>query len=154
MQHIPLTKGAYAIVDDESLALISPYRWRLNDKGYAVANTRRADGHRTVISMHRLVMGLSIGGPEVDHKNRDRLDNRRANLRICEFGGNQRNRGIPKSNKSGLKGVSWHRGAWVAQIKVNYRCLHLGRYPTKEEAHEVYCLWADMAHGDFANHGA
>ncbi|WP_223996484.1 HNH endonuclease [Burkholderia gladioli] len=153
MRRIQLTKGASAIIDDDCVALLSRFSWRLNSYGYAITNIAREDGSRTAIAMHRMIVGRDIGDLQVDHINGDRLDNRRANLRLCSFTENTRNRGMHKNNKSGFKGIYAKRSRWVAAIKLNYRRIYLGAYPTPEEAHEVYCLWADMLHGEFANYG-
>ncbi|WP_414143526.1 HNH endonuclease [Burkholderia cepacia] len=108
--------------------------------------------------MHRLIAGLGPTDSDrriVDHRNRDRLDNRRANLRICDKSQNGCNRVKTRHNTSGLKGVSYHRasGRWRAAIGYRGKARYLGIYPDPESAHEVYCLAADMLHGSFANYG-
>ena len=50
------------------------------------------------------------------------------------------NRRLFKSNRSGYKGVSWHKrvNKWVAQIRIDGHKKHLGYFDTPELAHEVY----------------
>jgi len=67
---------------------------------------------------------------DVDHINRKKDDNRWCNLRHVSRRCNMRNTGLQKNNKSGVKGVCWHRnkGKWAVQIKVNGKMIHLGCY--------------------------
>ena len=86
------------------------------------------------------------------HISSDRSDNREANLREADRSQNMRNRGATKRNSTGLKGVCWDAGKrkWLAQIKVDGRNKHLGRYDTPEEAHAAYIQAAMREHGEFA----
>ena len=79
------------------------------------------------IYMHRLINKPSVGF-EIDHINRNKLDNRKENLRIVTRSQNQMNRVIQKNNTSGYKGITWNqkRKKWQAQIMVNYKCIILG----------------------------
>lgn len=155
MKTIPLTKGAIAVVDDEDYSRLSIFKWYLNSRGYAVTTIRSPDGSRHDQGMHRAVMGLGKGdAQEVDHRNVDKLDNRRSNLRVCERGENTRNIHTHRDNECGLKGV-WQdkrRGTWHASIMVERKKRYLGRFLTPELAHEFYCLAADMLHGEFARY--
>ena len=85
---IPLIDGrdgsvvGHTLIDDAD-ARLADFTWRLGRTGYAV---RWRDGG--TIYLHREVLGLERGdGLEADHVNRDRLDNRRANLRAALGGG-------------------------------------------------------------------
>ncbi len=84
----------HAMIDSIDVAL-SRWRWCLS-RGYAVRGVRARGGHR-LISLHRQILGLTFGdGVEVDHINRNKLDNRRSNLRIVTHGGNMQIRGLIK----------------------------------------------------------
>lgn len=78
----------------------------------------------------------------IDHKNCVRSDNRIENLRDITREANMQNvKSAPRSNKSsGLLGASWHKAAgdWRANIAVNGKKRHLGRFDTAEEAHAAY----------------
>lgn len=81
-------------------------------------------------------MGLKPGDPfDVDHINGDKLDNRKANLRICTRQQNLQNR-LKITGTSKYRGVSWdpERQMFRAQATINYRNHFLGRYATEEEA--------------------
>lgn len=73
---------------------------------------------------------------EVDHKNRNKLDNSIKNLREVSRQCNKRNCGNPSTNTSGVKGVSWHKASqkWRAYIKVNNIQKEIGRHSDFLEA--------------------
>lgn len=73
---------------------------------------------------------------EVDHKNRNKSDNRISNLRLATSSQNHINTGLPRHNTSGAKGVFWHRKArkWQAQIQVDGSMIYLGLHRSKTAA--------------------
>lgn len=78
-------------------------------------------------------------GKFVDHLNLNRTDNRIANLRLATNSENMRNRDVPKNNTSGIKGV-WFHGQlkkWIAEIKIDYKKIHLGVFVEKEDARKA-----------------
>lgn len=87
----------------------------------------------------------------IDHKNKDRDDNRFENLRKATNSQNQAN-AFWSTNTSGFKGVSWQpsRGKWIAMITVNNQKRNLGRYNTRVEAAKAYQRAAIEAWGEFA----
>lgn len=101
--------------------------------------------------IHREIAGAKEG-EQVDHINGDRLDNRRANLRIATQSQNNANQGLRADNKSGVKGVHFckTRLRWVAQIKVNKKAILLGRYQTEAEAIAARLAGEQKYQGAFA----
>lgn len=93
MREIPLYGGAIAIIDDVDYENVSRYHWILHD-GYAQSR----QGKNT-IHMGRLILNCPVG-MEVDHINHDKLDNRRANLRIVTRSQNCANRRLFKNATS------------------------------------------------------
>ena len=75
---------------------------------------------------------------QVDHKNGVRADNRIANLRATDAGGNAQNLSKRRENTSGYIGAFRHRGRWRAQIKCNNKQHFLGVFDSPEEAHVAY----------------
>lgn len=154
MKYVALSQGQRAIVDDEMFDEISKFNWTFQkakkDDGYAFRRPT-VNGKRVLILMHREIMKPG-DGLEVDHINRNKLDNRKENLRICSTEENLRNRGTQKNNKSGYRGVSWNRNAkkWHAQISIGHRRTHLGYFPDKFEAIGVYNQMAVRYYGPFA----
>lgn len=89
---------------------------------------------------------------QVDHKNRNSLDNRWSNLRLATHGQNQANRGPQKNNTSGLKGVIYiaSRKRWRAQIAFGGRTKCIGYAQSKEDAYALYLRAAAIHHDDFS----
>lgn len=158
MREIPLTRGFMALVDDEDFDELSKHKWHIDANGYAVRTQHTAPrpNRKTIaLRMHRVLMGLdNADGRRVDHKDGNRLNNQRANLRICTGEENTRNQRIRKDNRTGFKGVVKATGGfWRAQIHVNKKRFDLGLFESPEEAHGAYCKAALEKHGEFANFG-
>lgn len=73
---------------------------------------------------------------DIDHINRDKSDNRIANLREATRSENQRNHPLSVTNTSGHKGVRMNkrRGVWVAYIRINTKQTHLGSFASLGDA--------------------
>lgn len=150
MGKIVLKSGDIVLIDDTDQRLVDGVGGWFKDKdGYAIAD-KIIKGRRKIIKMHRLIMNTPFG-METDHKNGNRLDNRRNNLRVCTHSENQRNRPNPnRNNKSGYKGVYWHEDRWIARIWFNSESIYLGRHTNKIKAARAYNEAALKYHGDFA----
>ena len=156
MKRIPLTKGHYALVDDQDYALVSRYNWcaatKKNYTAYAVRSTRKAiEGVRKTQQMHRLIMGVTDPTVKIDHKDGNGLNNRRENLRKATSAQNQFNRRVPTTNTSGCVGVVWHkrRKRWRAQISGNRQYMFLGDFKSKSQAARARALAVSKYHGEF-----
>lgn len=147
-RHIALTQGKYTVIDEKDFDEVSRFKWCF-DGLYATRNCE-IGGKRTMQRLHLFLMGPA-DGMEVDHRDLDRLNNRRSNLRCATRGQNGCNRGIHKNNKSGHKGVILCKrtGRWIAGIVVNKSRKHLGTYDSPEEAHAAYVSAAKELHGEF-----
>lgn len=129
MRLIQLTQNKYAKVDDQDFDFLSQWKWQYNG-GYAIHSSRT-----NRLSMHLLLL-QAPEGKEIDHINRDKLDNRRSNLRIVTRNENQWNRGLSRNNRSGIKGVSFIQKCkkWYASIWYESKCYNLGLYENLEDA--------------------
>jgi len=153
MKEIPLTRGYFALVDDEDYPYLSQFKWHASVEkvGYvrAVRKLPTLNGKRGKMFMHRELMG-SPANLFVDHKDGDALNKCKSNLRICDQAQNSRNRSKSKNNTTGYCGVSRHGKKFQASITINSDRLYLGMYDT--------CVWAAIAydqaaiecHGEFA----
>ena len=160
MKTIPLTKGLFAIVDDADYEALTVYKWHAHEGGkhfYAArVEYHRVEGRtkRMRVWMHRaLCLGLTAERPFADHRDGNTLDNRRHNLRPANKSGNAANR--PKDtmvSSSPHKGVSWDtaRNKWHAQIHVDGKSIHIGRFKDECDAATAYNFAAEAAFGDFA----
>jgi hypothetical protein len=147
---IPLRKRsgmvvAHTMVSEED-GHLAVFRWYRTGNGYAA---RCRNG--TVLLMHRAIMNASRG-VGVDHVNRDRLDNRRCNLRFASHFQQAYNSNISRKNTSGYKGVSFRKydRRWVAEIRCGARDYFFGMYSSPEEAAIAYDLAALALHREFA----
>jgi len=120
--------------------------------GYACRKipARFNGGKRSQVCLHRLLLGIKDPKVIVDHKDRDKMNNRIGNLRVCVPGGNQRNRGANRRNKSGFKGVIQYRGKWRSSICIDRKITHLGTFDAPEDAAIAYDTEAKLRHGEFA----
>ena len=110
----------WALVDPGDGPIVLRHRWFLDSYGYAVANVV-VDGDRRMMFMHRLLV-TPPANLITDHRNRDKLDNRRANLRAVTHAQNMMNVGPNRGSSSAYRGVSWHsqRRKWVASFRGRY----------------------------------
>ena len=115
--------------DKEDYGIVSNYCWHLSVDGYVTSNTPTG-----LIKLHRLL--LDFPKDPVDHKDRNKLNNRRENLRIVSNRQNALNSSVNKNNTSGTTGVYFDksRNKWVAVIKTYGKTIHLGRFVQKEDA--------------------
>jgi hypothetical protein len=126
MAILKLFGGQDCLVDDQDFDFLSQWTWRLHRMGYA---TRGA--YKIRFYMHRVIIGAKPG-EIVDHINRNKLDNRRSNLRIVDTFEHSRNR----TNGYFLNlpdGVTFHpknSKKFVARFRLKY----LGSFPTTTAA--------------------
>lgn len=132
----------YFLIDTTDVELIKAHRW-YRTSGYVGAQIYNKE-----VRLHRFLMGP---GPAemIDHRNGNKFDNRRENLRLCgrvQNGGNMTK--LPSTNRSGFIGVHFNKsvGKWIAQC----RRKHLGCFRTPEEAAEAYDAAAKEEYGEFA----
>lgn len=99
------------------------------------------------------VLGRDLSRKElVDHINRDRLDNRRANLRLASDLESARNTAPWAAGKSKFKGVFWHsqNKYWHAAITHERQYIHLGCFNSELDAAVAYDQAAIQLFDDFA----
>ncbi len=134
--------NTFALVDDEDFEWLNHFSWTLNKKGYAKAN----------ITMHRALM-LAPKDKQVDHKDWNKLNNQKSNLRLCTNAQNQQHSARGKKNKLGFKGINKSRNLtnpYVARITVNKVRKIIGHYKTPYDAARAYNKAATRYFGEFA----
>jgi hypothetical protein len=151
MKEIKLSQGLFALVDDEDFEPMLEHYWHAVNGGsgnkYA-ARKVRVDGKTQVIFMHK-VLARTPPGMLTDHINGNTLDNRKANLRMCNRWENARNRRVHKNSKHGFKGVHAAGNRFQAVIRVDRKLMHLGTFKTAGEAALKYNEAARELFGDF-----
>jgi hypothetical protein len=112
---------AKAIIDTEDIDKCNVYKWSLHSEGYAYGRNK----NNNKILLHNLIIN---NNPKaiIDHKNHNKLDNRKYNLRICNYSENNMNSAIPSNNTSGTKGISYNKRdkVWEAYVSKNGKRLH------------------------------
>lgn len=153
MKQIDLSGGYVTQVDDEDFEKLNKYKWCVSScckTNYAV---RRQD-NGIMTSMHREIIGVDNipVGYEIDHVDRNGLNNQKINLRIASKSQQQANI-LPYSGcSSELKGVCWFtpKGKWRARIVYKGKPMHLGYFDREDEAGIHYDMAALGLFGIFA----
>lgn len=145
--------GAIVWFDAADLALVQSLRWYLLRTNHSTQYVGARVPER--IYMHRLLCGLRSGDPrQVDHIDRDGLNNRRSNLRIATHKENlwnaRRRKRRSGDTASQFTGVYFRGGRWQAMISAETRTFHLGMFATAEEAAMRYNVEARRIRGQYA----
>lgn len=139
------------LLDDADYEFISRWKWYRHAKGYAARNApRNGNPIRKTIYMHKVILDVES---EVDHEDRNKLNNQRINLRPCTKSQNQMNSLKRSGTTSRFKGTSWHKGMgkWQAQIQQNGKNRFLGYFDDEFQAALAYNREAKIVFGEFAN---
>jgi hypothetical protein len=153
------------IIDHEDIDKVndfSPNGWEAkittgSHLPYAITR-KTTDGVRKQYYLHRLIMDvLETSNIHIDHKNGNKLDNRKENLRIATRVQNMKNRTSAKNSTSKFLGTYYcknKRGIkkWRSVITpYNHPNIHLGYHETEEQGAYAYNLAAKIIHKEFAN---
>lgn len=149
---VELTKGYEAIIDAVDIAIVNGRNWQAsiepNGQVYAIC-TIESGGKKKTVRMHRLITGAQ-DELDVDHRDVNGLNNRRANLRQASRSNNKANSRLSRRNTSGLKGVCRSGAKWRAGIRKNGKHISLGYFDDPNDAHQAYVEAAHTLFGEFA----
>lgn len=152
---IQLPCGRKTVVDTLDYIRVKNYNWYALKSGkttyvYGYPRGRRAP----LVLLHRLILDVPPG-MEVDHRDRDGLNNRRSNLRLATRSQNNANRGKQRrkgGTTSRFKGVFWYprTGKWLTQIRVDRKQYYIGYFTDEIEAARAFDRANLKMRGEFA----
>ena len=139
-----------ALVDNENYEWLNSFKWYLCN-GYA-RTSKKINNKVEKIFLHHLIMGKPINKMEVDHIDRNGLNNQKLNLRIATHSQNNMNKPSYNNVTSKYKGVHWFKRdkKWVVQIGINGKHYHVGKFDNEIDAAKAYNKKAIELHGEFA----
>lgn len=135
----------YALLDDADFEFINSYKWYISQTGYAW-RTQYQNGKHTRIYLHRLVVGAKQG-EEVDHINRNKLDNRKENLRIVSHKENCWNTKVRKDNPVGVTGIRRRGNKWQIRICTDGKRFERSGFNSIDEAKVSYNYYLNSFRG-------
>lgn len=137
----------FALIDADLITEISKQVWYLDKQDNYVKSNGK------IRKLHHLVLPPKKGF-FTDHRNRNRLDYRRMNLRYATCSQNSMNSKLQCNNSSGVKGLSYitSQQIWQARISLNRK-----RYVKRSTKRGVCEAWLKemrpKLHGEFACEG-
>ena len=139
------------ILDAADYPLVKEYHWHARKScglTYAVTNAM-AKGKRTLVHLHKII----TGSDNMDHRDRDGLNNRRINLRLATHSQQMANRKKFKNGKtSKFKGVTKLKecGLFRARLGFEGKRIYLGEFRKERDAAKAYDIAAKRYFGEFA----
>lgn len=114
-------------IDIDDIEKIKKYKWTFT--GTYIKNELNN------IYLHRYILNYK-GEEDVDHINRNKLDNRKSNLRIITHEKNSQNKSMQRNNNTNFIGVIYDtaRKKWRAEIRCQSKDIYLGRFDEIEDA--------------------
>lgn len=127
---ILMVKGKECLLDDDIYEQVKNKSWYLMNN-YVLQRNRIGKGNEKETKfLHHFVLPITGTNKEVDHIDRNPLNNQRSNLRLIEHWQNGHNRPIQSNNTTGHKGISWSKvqQQWHAYIWIKGKRIHLGYF--------------------------
>ncbi len=148
-------KSSIALVSTTVLPLILDFQWYLGKDGYPTTYKSIDDKIHfgRGMKLHKMISPMTQKGYVIDHINRNRLDNRLTNLRVCTTKQNSYNTTKPKSKKTGSKYKGVKKGAnntWIATISKDGNTNEIKNILTEKQAAKDYEMMAEELFGQYA----
>lgn len=145
MKEIKLTNSNKVIlVDDEDFERLNKFKWWIDKKGYARTSLYN-DGKTKTIKMHKDITNTDQHDI-IDHKDRNKLNNQKENLRKCTVGQNNAN-----ADRSKTDGIYWtdKKQRWTVAVAGKHKAYF--RKEDKIAALNCYNYYAKQKFGEFAS---
>ena len=138
---IYLSCGNFVLIDEDDYDFLSMWKWNIGS-GYASRAASVIEyemGTPRRISMHRQILSCPKG-MVIDHINRNKLDNRKSNLRVCTYSENTANAYRKQRGTSKYKGVYYKSDCkkWCAELIAHGKRIYLGLHITEKDAALAY----------------
>lgn len=122
------------LIDKEDKERVMQYNWSISKSNNYFRVETRLPGKK-LIRLHRFILNLTPKDGEIDHKNRNTLDNRKCNLRFATRLQNTRNIKFKRKNKTGYIGVYKQEKRFKACLSYKNKTVHIkGSFKTAKEA--------------------
>ncbi len=138
---IRLTQGKTALVDLEDWERVRQYRWHTkpgHSTFYGRTHVYEQGLKQRTFYLHRVALD-TLAGQQIDHWNKNGLDCRRSNLRLCDDALNQQNT-LSRKGTSRFKGVSWNtrKRKWRVAFNWQGKTHFVGYFDDEEDAARAY----------------
>ena len=145
MKEIGLTQGKSAIVDDGMYEFLKNYKWHAVKSSHKIPNYYASTSiwspekrKMQEVKLHHVIIGQSLIGLHVDHRNCNSLDDRKGNLRFVTPRENSSNRRLHVSGRKVGAVYEEKNKRWQAKIMVNGKTIHIGWFKVEDEAADAY----------------
>lgn len=139
MKQIKLNPNGVALVDDADFEYLNKFRWYLSAQGYAIGG-EKTKTRKAFEKMHRFVMNISDPNIKIDHKDGNKLNNQKINLRRATPAQNTHNSKKAAGTKNNYKGTNYLQriGLWQSRCRMNGLDFFLGHYKSEIAAAYAY----------------
>lgn len=140
-----------ALIDLEDIDKVKNFKWCINPQGYAICS-KGIDNKKYIRLHHYIFTNPNEDNLFIDHINRNRLDNRKSNLRIVSKADNNKNLSLRTDNNTNIIGVCYdnERNKWISQLKLDGKRILFKRYNNIDDA-IIARLKAELKYlGEFA----
>ena len=148
-----LENNSIALISNSDLEIILQFIWYLSKDGYPVTYSTddKSIIYKNGLKMHKLLIQDIQKGYVIDHINRNKLDNRRNNLRICTQKQNSYNTSKSINSINNYKGVRQQTNTlWTAIVTKDKKIYKIKDILTDKEAAIIYDSMAEELFGEFA----
>jgi D-Tyr-tRNAtyr deacylase len=137
--------------DYDDLKYIINYKWFEDESGYIKTHIKDENGNWKQISMHKLITGTD-NDTIIVHKNRDKADNRKSNLRVVTNKLNQMDKEPREGKKSKYRGVAYHKQGkhYYARVKIRDKTFRIGVFNNEIACANAYNYFVKELFGEFA----
>ena len=142
-----LNNKGITFIDDEDYKKVSKYKWGLSGKGYVSKSIKIGEKWHSLY-LHRFLLNTLN---EIDHIDRNPLNNQKENLRIVTRSQNNMNKCKQKGKwSSSFKRVSKVKNNWTARTCLNEKFYCLGTFENEIDAAIAYNKKALELFGEYA----